>query len=147
VAFTLIELLIAVAVIGALAAIATSSYRGYMEKTRVARAISDISGIALALNRYQVDTRTYPPSLNALGIPLPIDPWGRPYQYLPIDIVPPPNTGQIRKDKNLNPLNTDFDLYSMGPDGQTAMQLTATKARDDIVRANNGAFVGVAANH
>jgi general secretion pathway protein G len=146
-AFTLIEALVAIVVIGALATIALNSYEGHREKVRVAQAITDIGGIALALNRYHADNRTFPPSLNVLGIPLPTDPWGRAYQYLPIDIDPPPNQGKIRKDKNLNPLNTDFDLYSMGPDGDTAKQLTASKARDDIVRANNGAFIGVAANH
>jgi general secretion pathway protein G len=144
---TLIELLIGMVVVGALASIALNSYRGYTEKLRVTQATADIAGIALALNRYHADNRTFPPSLNVLGIPIPADPWGRPYQYLPIDIDPPPNPGQIRKDKNLNPLNSDFDLYSMGPDGQTQKQLTASKARDDIVRANNGAFIGVAANH
>ena len=47
----------------------------------------------------------------------------------------------------MNPLNTDFDLYSMGPDGQTQKQLTAAKARDDIVRAGNGGFIGKAEDH
>jgi hypothetical protein len=37
-------------------------------------------------------------------------------------------------------INTDFDLYSLGPDGRTGDE---GKARDDIVRANNGQFVGV----
>jgi general secretion pathway protein G len=35
----------------------------------------------------------------------------------------------------------------MGPDGRTAPPLTARYSRDDIVRANNGAFVGVAADY
>jgi len=52
-------------------------------------------------------------------------------------------TGQVRKDKSLHPLNTDYDLYSMGPDGQTAKPLTSSKSQDDIVRANNGGFVGL----
>jgi general secretion pathway protein G len=146
-AFTLIELLIAVAIIGALGTIAINSYQGHKERARVAKAVMEIGSIALALNRYQVDNRTYPPNLGVLRLSTLTDPWGRPYQYLPIDVVPPPTTGQIRRDKNLNPLNTDFDLYSMGPDGQTAKQLTASKARDDIVRANNGAFIGVAKDH
>jgi general secretion pathway protein G len=144
---TLVELLIAVAVIGALAAIAINSYQGYKEKTRIARATIEIADIARAIDAYYLDARTYPPTLNALRIAARNDPWGRPYEYLPIDVTPPPNKGKIRRDKNLNPLNTDYDLYSVGPDGQTAKQLTASKARDDIVRANNGAFIGVAANH
>jgi general secretion pathway protein G len=44
----------------------------------------------------------------------------------------------------MNPLNTDFDLYSSGPDGRTQTQLTANFARDDIVRAGNGSYIGTA---
>lgn len=146
-AMTLIELMIAVAVISAIASIAIGGYREYVERARISRAVAEINQIALMLQIYRLDRRAYPASLSALGVTISADPWGRPYQYLPIDFDPPPSTGMIRRDKNLNPLNSDYDLYSMGPDGQTANQLTAAKARDDIVRANNGAFVGVAANH
>jgi len=146
-AFTLIELLIVLAVIGALAAIAIPGYREYRERANVAKAIIEITGIAQALGVYHVDNRTYPPSLTALGITFPTDPWGHAYVYLPIDVDPPPNPGQKRKDKNLNPINSDYDLYSMGPDGQTQKQLTAAKARDDIVRADNGRFIDVASKH
>ena len=78
---------------------------------------------------------------------LPTDPWGNAYRYLAIDYEPPPHTNQLRRDKNLNPLNSDFDLYSVGPDGNTQMQLTAARARDDIVRAGNGSFIGLATEH
>jgi general secretion pathway protein G len=53
----------------------------------------------------------------------------------------------VRKDKNLHPLNTDFDLYSLGPDGESRLPLTAGPSRDDILRANNGAFIGRAENY
>lgn len=146
-AFTLIELLIAMAVIGALAAIAIPNYRDYRERALVAQAVIDIAAIARALGAYYNEERTYPASLSALGISIPNDPWGNAYGYLAIAVDPPPNIGQRRKDKNLNPLNSDFDLYSKGPDGQTQKQLTAAKARDDIVRAGNGSFLGVASQH
>jgi general secretion pathway protein G len=146
-AFTLIEVMIVLAVIGALAAIAIPNYRDYRERANILKAINDISGIARLLGIYYNDNRTYPTSLSALGITLPTDPWGNAYQYLAIDVTPAPNTGQKRKDKNLNPLNSDFDLYSMGPDGHTQKQLTAAKARDDIVRADNGRFIDVASKH
>ena len=42
---------------------------------------------------------------------------------------------------------TDHDLYSMGLDEKTKLPLTAKDARDDIVRAGNGGFLGLAANH
>ena len=47
----------------------------------------------------------------------------------------------------MNPLNSDYDLYSVGEDGLTQKPLNASNARDDIVRANNGAFVGLAEDY
>lgn len=146
-AYTLVELLIVIAVIGALAAIAVPNYLEYKERARIAQAVGDITQIALALEAYHLDNRTFPADLSALRTNITTDPWGNAYRYLAIDVVPPPSTGNVRRDKNLNPLNSDFDLYSMGPDGKTQKQLTAAKARDDIVRADNGGFVGVASQH
>jgi general secretion pathway protein G len=73
---------------------------------------------------------------------VPRDPWGRPYVYLNIRAAGPGNSG-LRKDGKLNPLNTDFDLYSCGKDGDSIGPLSAKASRDDIVRANNGAFIGL----
>jgi general secretion pathway protein G len=76
------------------------------------------------------------------------DPWGRAYQYLRIDGGKTPGIeGYRRRDKNANPVNSDYDLYSMGKDSKTAPQFTAKNARDDIVRANDGAYYGLAENH
>jgi len=55
--------------------------------------------------------------------------------------------GDVRRDKNLVPINTDFDLYSVGKDGDTATALTARQSRDDIVRANNGGYIGRAEDY
>jgi general secretion pathway protein G len=49
----------------------------------------------------------------------------------------------VRRDKNLVPINTDFDLYSVGKDGVTVSPLTAAQSRDDVVRANDGTFIGL----
>jgi len=59
----------------------------------------------------------------------------------------PGNLPQARRDHNLVPINSDFDLYSMGPDGQSVKPLTGGVSRDDIVRANDGAFVGKASTY
>lgn len=146
--FTLVELMIAVAIIAALTAIAIPSYQAYVERARRAQAMADISTIAVAIERHYTNHFSYPATLAALGAGLPVaDPWGSRYQYLAIEVVPPPSTGDVRRDKNLNPLNSDYDLYSMGPDGQTQKQLSGLKARDDIVRAGNGGYIGVASEH
>ncbi len=52
----------------------------------------------------------------------------------------------MRKDRFLVPLNTGFDLYSMGPDGRSVAPLTAAASRDDVVWANDGAFIGPASD-
>jgi general secretion pathway protein G len=54
---------------------------------------------------------------------------------------------EVRKDRNLVPINTDFDLYSVGPDGDSQAPLTAAASRDDIVRANDGRFIGKAEDY
>ena len=77
-----------------------------------------------------------------MGLPIPLDPWGNPYQYL---VYTSTNKGQQRKDKFLVPLNPTYDLYSMGKDGQSVPPLTAKVSQDDIVRADDGGFVGLAA--
>jgi general secretion pathway protein G len=74
-----------------------------------------------------------------------LDPWGYLYQYL--DLTTAHGNGQARKDHGPVPINTDFDLYSMGKDGASVSPLTARASRDDIVRANNGAFVGLASDY
>ena len=51
---------------------------------------------------------------------------------------------QPRKDRFLHPINSDYDLYSMGKDGQSMEPLTAQKSHDDVIRANDGSFVGLA---
>ena len=146
---TTIELMIGVLIVGALAAIALPSYQNYRERVRIAQAVTDIAGMSINLKGYQLDNKFFPPTLNTLPMynPVPLDPWGRPYRYLAIDIDPAPSKGAQRKDKNLNPLNSDFDLYSMGPDGKTALPLTGAAAKDDVVRADNGRFIGVAKDH
>ena len=50
----------------------------------------------------------------------------------------------MRKDRFLVPINSDFDLYSMGKDRISQIPLTAKASRDDIIRANDGAYIGLA---
>ena len=146
--FTLIEVVIAVLILGILSAIAIPSYQKYLQKNKETTAISDIDSIARRLQEYRMEF-PLPADLSAINfgntLPL-IDPWGNPYQYLPL-LGYPGNLNNARKDHNLHPINSDFDLYSMGPDGQSNKPLTSQKSRDDIIRANDGAFVGKASTY
>lgn len=144
--FTLVELLLALAIVAILATIAFSSYSGYRIRLDNQQARNDILLIQIAIERFHSTHFNYPNQLTDLTDTIPLqDPWGQTYQYLNITTVK--GIGQVRKDHNLVPLNTDYDLYSMGKDGKSVSPLTAKASRDDIVRANNGAFVGLASDY
>lgn len=141
--FTLIELLLAVAMFVVLTTIAYPSYRSVIDEQKTNHAIADITRIGLMLQNYFFRTERLPADLKNFGDV--IDPWGNEYQYTNISLVK--GKGELRKDRNLVPINTDFDLYSMGPDSKSVPPLTAKSSRDDIVRANNGSFVGKAEDY
>lgn len=143
--FTLVELLLALLILGILISIATSMYGQYMERAKIVQAKSDIVNIESAIERFYTANSRYPDSLGEAMGGAPLDPWGNPYQYL--NITTQKGLGKMRKDHNSVPLNTDYDLYSMGKDGESVSPLTAKASRDDIVRANNGRFVGLGSDY
>jgi general secretion pathway protein G len=140
--FTLIEFGVVLAIIATLAAMVSTAYLSYLERVRVLRSVLEIKNIATALSGYLVEGESLPATLADAGLGTPVDPWGNPYQYLPLagGGAPP----SARKDRFLVPINTDFDIYSMGQDGQSVPPLTAARSRDDVVRAANGAYIGLA---
>ncbi|WP_445371814.1 type IV pilin protein [Methylomonas sp. HW2-6] len=147
--FTLIEALIATAIVGILTAIAVPAYNGYIDRTRNSLAISEIMAIQTEIERYYTREFRYPDSLAALGTALPnggIDPWGNAYVYLNIVNGDPGVMGDVRKDGALNPINTNYDLYSMGKNGVTKPRISQKDSVDDIIIARDGAFVGLAAD-
>ncbi|HEU5442613.1 MAG TPA: prepilin-type N-terminal cleavage/methylation domain-containing protein, partial [Steroidobacteraceae bacterium] len=115
--FTLLELMLAVVVAASLATLAISSYSSYMERARVAKAEADLTWIQSRIALYQTTTNQLPASLAAIGEAAMLDPWGHPYQYL--DFTGLVGKAQMRKDRNLVPINSDYDLYSTGQDGAT----------------------------
>jgi len=149
-AFTLLEIMLVVAIVGTLAAIAVPGYIGYVEKTRVTAAISDIKNISIEIDLIAVDGGNLPDSLAELENGGLKDPWGNPYVYQRLDGAGPGGGGgggppvQPRKDRFLVPINSDYDLYSKGADGDSVAPLTAAKSRDDIIRAADGGFIGLA---
>ena len=139
----LLDLMITLVVFSLFAALAVPAYDQFINRAKVNRAIGDISALSIELDRFTVNNNDrLPATLDELPMDVPLDPWGNEYQYLNIRTTGSGNGG-LRKDGNLNPLNSDFDLYSMGADGESAGPLSASKSRDDIVRANNGAFIGL----
>ncbi len=144
VGFTLIELLITLAIVGTLAAIAVPLFSSYSEKNKISTAKTDIRVIQNEINRYLYTSDNLPADLAEIGLGGMLDPYGNPYQYLVSATAPP---GEKRKDRSLVPVNTDYDLYSMGADGKSVAPFTAKDSHDDIVRASNGEYVGLASNY
>ena len=143
-AFTIIEVVIAIAILSVVAVIAIPIYTQYKVKLDTAIAVKDIVNIQVAVESYNQAKDLLPNSLTDVNMNLLFDPWGNSYQYLNFDGAP---IGAMRKDQALVPINSDYDLYSMGPDGASTAPLTAADSRDDIVRGNNGSFIGVAADY
>jgi len=142
--FSLIELMVVVAIIGILAVIGNLMLQSFTEKAKVKRAISEISSIQLKIKGFDALSDFLPHSLADIEGGNVLDPWGNPYRYTNFDTAP---KGQWRKDRNLVPLNTDYDLWSMGKDGKSKPPLTAEESHDDIIRANDGAYIGRASEY
>jgi general secretion pathway protein G len=142
--FTLLEIIVTVAMVGTLSGIAYPLYTEYMEKARIAAACADIGNISLKIASYFAENLKYPASLNEVGCATLLDPWGSPYRYLNIQTAQ--GKGDMRKDHFLVPINTDCDLYSMGKDGKSSPPLNSKAGRDDVIRANDGAYIGPASD-
>lgn len=167
--FTLIEIMLAVAILSILAAIAIQAYDGHIGEARISTAIKDIRQAEVILDDLAADN-----SLDALdgdtgavlGLYLNsgqlvlqnpstpdsgtvrrwLDPWDRVYRYQRTTNAGT-NSG-VRTDGGgsvsnaaTNSLNPQsYDLFSVGADG------TANNG-DDVVRGCNGAFVGLDSDH
>ena len=119
-AFTLIELLLVLVILGILAAIVVPKFSGRTEQAKLAAAQSQIATLNTALDAFEVDTGYYPKGKNGLvdlvqaprdaqnwrgpymKNDIPLDPWGHPYIY--------------ECPGKHNP--SSYDLMSMGPDGR-----------------------------
>jgi general secretion pathway protein G len=116
--FTLLELLVVIVIIGLLAGYVGPKYFAQVGKSEVKVARAQIDAFEKALDNYRLDVGRYPSTeqgLAALEVrpdsearwqgpylkkAIPLDPWGKPYQYRA-----PGEKGE-------------FDLYSWGKDGQ-----------------------------
>jgi general secretion pathway protein G len=213
--FTLIELMVAVSIVGLLASIAVPNYIEFLEKARVARAISELHALTKEIKVFVSGTGVYPDTLAQIGRSTMLDPWGSPYRYYRINCSTgveitnlarlklrkkrPPRVlladhplrisdvwhvsfavdhgehqdllhlvaggggaggggagggggppcggvGGARKDRFLVPLNSDFDVYSMGRDRASTMPLSAALSHDDVIRASDGGYYGLGKN-
>lgn len=144
--FTLVELAIVVAIIGVLGALALAQYLAYIERVRVARAVIELKDIAAQLDPIAFEGGKLPSTLADIGLGGRKDPWGRNYRYLRI-VGSLSAASKSRKDQFLVPLNSDYDLYSLGKDGLSRPAITDPVSLDDVIRGNDGAYLGLAAKY
>jgi general secretion pathway protein G len=106
---------------------------------------------------YEIDQDALPDTLDDIGWGYLLDPYGNPYQYTSFADQGKGNKGnkgkgskgkvKKRKDQWDNPLNDDYDLYSMGRDGMSAQHLNNPKSYDDILRVREGRFIGLVSEY
>ncbi|MGD8229575.1 MAG: prepilin-type N-terminal cleavage/methylation domain-containing protein [Desulfobacteraceae bacterium] len=143
--FTLVELLVVVAMLGTLSGIGIPAYTRYIDKARITKAIAEITMLQNEIKLYEIGENTLPNSLADIGWGTLLDPYGNPYQYVNFATgFSGKGVGGKRKDQWDNPLNDDYDLYSTGKDGESAQHLHNKKSHDDIIRAREGRFIGLA---
>jgi general secretion pathway protein G len=139
--FSLIELVLVLAIAAVVLGFGIPVYQRYMERTRVLEATTELGELSKTVKAWERTNGSLPSTLAAAGLSK-NDPWGNPYMYFNLHAVS--GNGQARKDKKLAPLNSDFDLYSVGRDGLTQENLGHANSRDDVVRARDGGFIGSA---
>jgi general secretion pathway protein G len=155
---TFLELLITLFVAAILATFAVSRFgntepncdspdarQSPLMRSKISAAAADIGRIHLAASNFELSNRRYPADLAEIGLEGLTDPWGNPYQYLVVEGRT--DMGPVRKDHNLFPVNRNYDIYSLGPDGGTATPFTSTVGKDDIVIANDGDYLGLACQY
>ena len=105
--------------------VAMPFYKSHQLRIRNGQAVQDITSMSLAIQAYWNDNRMLPATLADVQMSGKLDPWGHPYTYYNVQAN---GRGQARKDHALNPINSDYDLYSNGPDGVTQSQITQRAA-------------------
>jgi general secretion pathway protein G len=157
--FTLVELLVVVAIVSLLTLMGTAAYSHFIDKARNTRAIAEIRVLEKEILEFWQANDRLPDSLAELGRAAMLDPWKSPYQYINFSATSGGEelrrtTGKKDKGKGKgkgsgksSALNEDFDLFSMGKDRMSAPDLSDASSQDDIVRADDGSYTGLVSEY
>jgi general secretion pathway protein G len=100
---------------------------------KVSRCQAEIRSLEKNIISFNTDKGVFPPT----GPLTERDPWGNRYQYVNIA-----NDPALAREKSTGATyNTDFDIYSTGPDGNSAVDFNDPTSKDDIVRGGDGGRV------
>src|SRR5438309_3394437 len=106
--FTLIELVIVLAIAALVLAMTVPMVNNYVERGKVSQSVSDLAEMSKGIRTYEKTHGALPGSLADAGYDGRLDPWGFAYQYFNLRTAH--GNGHARQDKILRPLNSDFDL-------------------------------------
>ena len=127
--FTLLELLVVLAVLGLLAAIVAPQVLKYLGTSRSQAAKVQIENIAASLDHFELDVGRYPTpeeGLRSLTVqPQGLDGWNGPYLQKPSALIDPWKRPYLYRTPGRH--GTDYDVWSLGSDGQEG---GAGEARD-----------------
>lgn len=142
--FTLVETVMVLGILLTLTALAAPHFLQTLDNARYARAVGDLYALQTDVLSYSSSNGKLPKTLGDVGRAAMRDPWGMPYVYNNFSLGRP---GQRRKDHFGQQLNSDFDLFSSGPDKQWKPGINNRLSKDDVVRASDGSFVGKASQY
>jgi general secretion pathway protein G len=151
--FTLIELIVVIGVLAILTIVGMGVYTHFIDKAKNTRAIAEIRLLEKEILEFWHTNDRLPDTLSELDRSTMLDPWKTPYQYINFDIASDleekrRTKGNKGKGKGKgDPLNSDYDLFSKGKDRTSAPVLTNDASRDDIVRADDGSYTGLASGY
>jgi len=144
---TLVEIAIVILIAALIIGTVTPVYLHIIENKRIDLAVDEITRLQKDIDRFGRRNMRFPNDLAEVYPTVPVDPWGNPYQYINIKNAISPAMINPRTDNNLKRLNADYDLYSDGRDKTSLSPVSANESRDDIIRAKNGNYVGIASEY
>ena len=140
--FSLIEVLIVLGILSILSTLAIPKLFSALYAVKLARAVADINALNKDITQYNLQKGAYPATLADIGRSTMNDPWGNPYQYLNLSAAGA--AGQERIDRFGVRINTNYDVYSLGLDAQSAPDLTSGLSQDDVIFAADSGYYGLA---
>lgn len=130
--YTLIELLVVLAILGLLAAVATTQMLKYLSSAKFSTAHTEVESFSSALDLFKLDVGRYPSTQEGLGAlladPAGVENWNGPYVKATTSLNDPWGHPFIYRSPGEH---GEYDLFSYGPNGANG---ESTNAGDPPVK-------------